>query len=116
MDATAADLRFRAYCDPNSDPTLTDGQVAELLSLAVTTDADDIAPTEDDWVPTYSVRGVWSAIAEGWMMKAGIAAGRFSFTTDGQTFHRQQVVAHCHRMAEIYKRKLGQSVTTETAE
>lgn len=54
------------------------------------------------WTPTWDLN---TAAAEGWELKAGKAAARFDFGTDGQTFQRSQVIAHCHRMAATYRRR-----------
>jgi len=59
-----------------------------------------------EWKPTWDLN---AAAAKGWELKAGKAAGRFDFGTDGQTFQRSQVVAHCNRMAGIYRRKVTAS-------
>jgi hypothetical protein len=43
-------------------------------------------------------------------MKIGAAAGRFDFTTDGQSFRRSQIIDHLESIAAMAKRKLGTSV------
>lgn len=94
MDATAA-LRFiELRLQPSVDPTLTDGEMQDLVRLAKTDDVDGNAPDADDWTPTYSVRGCWYGVAEGYLVKYGKAVGRFSFTSDGQTFTRNQTLDH----------------------
>lgn len=55
------------------------------------------------WAPTWDLN---AAAAEGWRIKAGRAAGRFNFTTDGQTFARSQVIAHCRAQERSYRRKI----------
>lgn len=112
MDHDAAVIRFEAFCPPDQDPVLSPAQVEAAISEAVTADDADLAPTDEEWTPTYSRLGVWRAITRGWEMKAGNAAGRFDFTTDGQQFRRSQVADHCDAMATKYRNKLGQSVTS----
>src|SRR5688500_13247756 len=51
------------------------------------------------WAPTWDLN---DAVARGWELKAGKAAEDFEFTTDGQTFRRQQLIDHCERMAAIH--------------
>ena len=112
MDQQAAFARFQAYCPPDEDPTLDHEQVVALIEEAVTVDADGNPPSSADWTETYSVLGVWRAIAEGWQAKAAAAVGRFDFATDGQSFQRSQVVDHCEAMADRYMAKANVSVST----
>ena len=110
MDLDAALHKFEAHCPPQADPVLTDAQVAAAIAEAACVDADDLAPSDDGWTPTYSVIGVWRSIVRGWEMKLSNAAGRFDFTTDGQTFRRSQTVAHCREQADMHRRKLSASI------
>lgn len=64
------------------------------------------------WAPTYSLD---AAAAMGWRIKAGRAAARYGFMTDGQQFSRQQVVAQCLVMARAYERRTASSVVIEGA-
>jgi hypothetical protein len=59
------------------------------------------------WAPTWDLA---AGAVEGWEQKAALASGRFEFTTDGQTFRGQQVVAHCQAQADRYRRKMGAAV------
>lgn len=104
MDATQAQTFIELRLQPGIDPELSNDEVLALVDLAVTTDVDGIDPTEDGWTPTYSIRGCWYAVAEGYLIKYGKAVGRFSFTTDGQTFTRNQTLDHLEHQR---KRALG---------
>jgi hypothetical protein len=55
------------------------------------------------WSPTWDLH---AAAAEGWELKASKAAGRFDFTTDGQTFRRGQIISHCQQMARTHRRRV----------
>lgn len=59
-----------------------------------------------EWAPTWDLD---AAAAMGWELKAGKAAGRFDFTTDGQTFRRGQIIDHCQKMAATYRRRVSGS-------
>lgn len=61
------------------------------------------------WVPTWDLA---AAAVEGWELKAGKAAGRYMFQTDGQTFSRQQVISNCHAQADRLRRR-KRSVSVE---
>lgn len=100
MDAPEALAYIAARVAPDDDPALSATEVAGLLELAAVRDSDRHAPSDDDWAPTYSPRGCYAAIAEGWAIKRGKTVGRFDFTTDGQMFRRSQVrdhIDHEHR-------------------
>lgn len=45
---------------------------------------------------------LYGAAAEGWLLKAGKAAGRFDFSADGQTYDRSQVHAAAMKMRAEY--------------
>lgn len=109
MNYYSALARFEAHCPPNGHPALTEDQVTEALTEAVTADDAGVEPTEDGWVPTYSVIGVWRAVVRGWEMKLGATAGAFDFVTDGQSFRRGQISDHCEAMVKNYRRRLAQS-------
>lgn len=74
---------------PRGQSTVTDGTVTWL-------DAGS------EWAPTWDLN---YAAELAWEQKAAKAAGRFDFTTDGQTFRRAQVLANCERMAARFRRK-----------
>lgn len=59
------------------------------------------------WTPTYDLA---AAAVEGWEQKAGLAASRYQFATDGQAFMRQQVIAHCQAQADRYRRKTAAAI------
>lgn len=94
MNTAKARAFIELRLQPDSDPVLTAQEVDQLLPLAITDDADGNCPTDVAWDPTYSVRGCWYAIAEGFIVKYAKAAERFSFTTDGQTFTVNQLLDH----------------------
>lgn len=72
--------------------TVTDG--------SVTWEIDTASPAA--WSPTFDIA---AAAAEGWRMKAGLVSDRFRFADDGDTYDRDQIFAHCVRMAELYEKK-----------
>lgn len=61
-------------------------------------------------------RGAWDlnrGAAEGWRWKAAAAANRFEFSTGGQSFKRDQVVAHCQQMAKQFAAKIVTSAVSQ---
>lgn len=73
--------------------TVTDG--------SVTWEIDTAMPAA--WAPTFDLA---AAAAEGWRMKAALVSDRFRFADDGDSYDRDQVFAHCVRMAELYEQKV----------
>jgi len=53
----------------------------------------------DPWQGAYNLN---RAAAELWRWKAAQAAGDFTFGADGGTYQREQVIAHCLQMADLY--------------
>lgn len=87
----------------DDEPPLSTDEIDDLLALARRADSLGAAPSDDGWSPTYDLN---YAAAEGWRWKAGKVAGRYSAQVDGATFQRQQLFAHCLRMAEQYALRL----------
>lgn len=59
------------------------------------------------WTNTYDLN---AAASKAWRLKAGKAASRFDFTTDGQSFHRKQVREACLAMVKEYAKSVVASV------
>lgn len=113
MNRDAAFTRLERYAQIESDPVLDEDDLEAFLDEhAVAVDVDGNEPSSDDWTPTYSVIGVYRAAAAAWELKAAKATSRFDFTTDGQQFRRSQVVDHCHRQADMYRRKASGTTLT----
>ena len=74
---------------------VTDGLAVEWLDVGTL------------WTPTYDIH---AAAVAGCLLKASKAAGRFDFTTDGQTFNRSQIIAHWRGMAADYRRRGARAV------
>lgn len=111
MNATEAMTWLWLRLLPDQEPYLDAAAVAELLRMARTVDASGLAPSDEDWTPTYSIQGLYRAAAEGWDIKAAKASGNYDFTADGQTFRRSQVIDHCRAQAAIWRRKTNRSTT-----
>ncbi len=91
---TAEGISGRA--EPAWDEVTTDGEV--------TWERDG----ESAWTPTYDVN---HAAAEAWTRKAGKAAAMVSFQADNARFDRDQVIANCLTMAELYRSRIVATVT-----
>lgn len=94
MDAATARARIEDETQWQAAPALTAPEVDRLLTRAAVVQMDD---TID--YPASSVR---AAIAAGWRMKAGKAAGQFDVKAGDVAADRSQIVAMCLRMAARY--------------
>lgn len=93
----------------DEDPTLSGGQLADVLRYARRPDSSDRDYGDSDWEPTWDLD---AAAAEGWRRKASLAATRFSFAEDGQRFDRAQIYAHCIAQAGEYARRSMGAIPT----
>lgn len=104
MNDASALYRLKQMVAADDRPTLSQGEVRDLLEMAKLADSEDRAPTDPEWVPSYNLN---LAAAEGWRQKAGKVAAKFRVQGGGQTLARDQVHRHCLRMAEQYEKKLA---------
>lgn len=93
------------------DPTLSEDELADLLVMAKVADGEGLAPSDDDWEPTFNLIG---AAAEGWRWKAGKSVPRFGVSLDGETLNRHHVYAHCLKQADSYARRNVGSIGVKT--
>lgn len=107
MTEAEARAQIEMLVEASVDPFLDPAEIDHLIARARRADADSNPPTSVDWAPTWDIN---AAAAEGWRMKAAKAAGRFDFTTDGQTFQRSQLVAHCTQQNRIFLRRMAMRV------
>ena len=87
-------------------PTLSDGEIDELLVPASVADANGLRPDDIDWLPTYDLN---AAAADGWLIKAGRAAATTETEPDSVNV-TSRVFANCLRMSRIYSGKRSGSV------
>lgn len=107
MDETTAWDRLSSMVAKVSDPVLDDLEVSDLLSFARRPDSDGLLPDDANWTGTYDLN---AAAAEGWRWKAAKAAGQFAFSSDGQTFNRNQIYEACLAMADRYSKRVVGSI------
>lgn len=101
MDATAARQYIADRCRADDDPSLTAGELDELLELAKIKDPAGRPPSDPAWVPTWDLE---PAIGQGWLRKADKAAGMYDQVSlgDGLSFARQSLYKNCVAQAEAY--------------
>lgn len=106
MNATDALARLKRMVQDDVEPTLSDDDLNDLLSLAAVVDADDRRPDNDAWEPTYSVIFLNASAAEGWMVKAGKLSAGETFSSDGASFNPEVRIRSCLDLAERYRKRV----------
>lgn len=96
-DDALAELRLN--CAPDESPRLSDADLGALIDRVAVMDAQGRGPRDDDWEPVYDVN---QASARAWRVKAGRVAGNFTFSADGSSFNKADVMAHCLDMEQRY--------------
>jgi hypothetical protein len=89
------------------EPTLTDGEIDELLIPCCLVDKDGLTPSDPEWTPTYDLN---LAAANGWLIKAGRAAALVEVEPPGSGLFTSKVFDNCRAMARIYRAKCRLSV------
>ena len=90
----------------DSDPTLSEDDLNNLLGGAALEDAAGLAPLNEEWTPTYDLN---AAAVAGWLTKAGRAAATVDEPTAGIV--TSKVFDNCRLMARIYASKRNRSVS-----
>lgn len=93
------------------EPTLSDAQLDDLLTLSSIPDINGVAATDTGWVETYDLN---YAAAEGWRWKAAKAAASYAFTLDGDSPERSFLMIRCEHMADRYSKLIVTSVPVDT--
>lgn len=104
LEATAI-LRIRTITAYQTDPTLTDAEITLLVDTYKVNDFSGLVPTDPDWEGTWDFNG---AAHEGWLWKAAKVSEGYDFSSDVNSFSRDQLYQHCVDMAERWhKNKAG---------
>jgi hypothetical protein len=111
MDEITARELLEDMVSPSSIPILTDNEVDRLLNYAKRADVNGYLPSETEWEPTWNLA---AAAARGWIIKAGKVAGLFPFSTDGQSYQRDQMHRMCIETANEWRRGAIHSIRAQT--
>lgn len=84
----------------DTEPSLSEDELDELLSAAALEDAAGLAPLNEEWTPTYDLN---AAAVAGWLIKAGRAAATVDEPTTGTV--TSKIFDNCRAMARIYAGK-----------
>jgi hypothetical protein len=84
----------------DTDPALTEDELDGALAGAALQDSNGLAPTHEEWTPTYDLN---AAAAASWLIKAARAAAIVDEPTEGAV--TSKVFDNCRAMARIYAAK-----------
>ena len=89
----------------DAEPTLSEGDLNELLTAAALEDAAGLAPSSEEWTPIFDLNAAASAA---WLTKAGRASTLVEVDPPGSGIVSSKVFDNCRAMARIYaaKRKI----------
>lgn len=87
--------RLKIRCAWQSEPTLSQDEITEILAMHQTADENGVSPGDPDYIPTWNLR---AATREGWTWKMGKAAELQSTDLDGDRMSANQIFEHCERM------------------
>ena len=91
----------------DSDPTLSEAEIDGLLAGASLTDRGGLAPSSEEWTPTYDLN---AAALAGWLTKAARASTLTEVDPPGSGVVTSKVFDNCRAMARIYAAKRNWTV------
>ena len=101
MNKATAFTLIKAYAATDNEPTLDDGEIEIILSQCKRPDGAGLGVTESGYVDNYDAN---TGIRMAWEMKAGKAAGKYTFLAGGNQFIRSDMIRHCTEMADRWRR------------
>lgn len=109
MDRTAALVRLRIDVAADSRPVLSQAVLDTILDDARVIDPNGRRPTDPAYVPTWNLA---YAARRGWEAKAALVAGDFTFSADGASYSKGDVLANIERMISLWRAKDTGVITT----
>lgn len=108
-DEATARARLEREVAWETTPKLTVAEVDDLVVLAKRTDYFGLTPSSAGWTPTWDIR---AAALEGWRWKMAKATAMHTFSADGASFNRAEILANCEKMIQAHQAKKGLRVLT----
>lgn len=92
----------------DAEPTLSEDDLEAALASAALADVDGLAPSDEDWKPTYDLN---AAAAAAWLVKAARASPQTEVDPPGSGITTSKVFDNCRSMARIYAAKRNLTVS-----
>lgn len=112
LSQSQATTMLKAMTAATVDPTLSDDEIGVLLLRAAVMDTAGLAPSDDDWTPTYSPVFLNASAAEGWRWKAGRITDRKTGNKGDDSFAPEQQRQHMIDLAADYQKRVQGSERT----
>ncbi len=112
MDSAELEHWIRAFAAADNEPALTDADIQLCIRGARRQDVDGNLVTSESWSETYDKE--W-AISRAWELKAGKAAGLYTFMQGGNQLMRSDMIRHCREQSDRWRRGCYASVAIEDA-
>jgi len=104
MDRAATLARLKLDAAASSRPALSDDELGLILDRNRRPDPEGRVFGDDGYVPTWDPN---AAAADAWNVKAGRVAGDFSFSADGASFSKGDVMANILEMRDRFAELAG---------
>lgn len=91
----------------NAVPELTESELEELLTQFSLVDAAGLAPSHEEWTPTYDLN---AAASNAWLVKAARAANTTETEPDSINV-TSKIFENCCRMAALYRSKRNHALS-----
>jgi hypothetical protein len=101
--------RVKTLAAAESRPVLSDAEVTASIQANPMPDIYGLTIVDDGWTPTWHIPAI---VSELWGIKAGKVAGDFTFSADGSSFNKGDVLAQCLTMEAKYAAMVGGSAPT----
>src|SRR5215207_3098249 len=107
MERSEVEMYIRTFAAADNWPELNQGEIEFLIDISRRADAVGYVHTEVDWTPSYDTN---VAVSRAWEMKAGKAAGHYTFMQGGNQFLRSDAIRQCQQMADRWRRGVYASI------
>lgn len=107
MDRATVEQYIRTFGAADNEPVLDRGEIELLIDISRRADPLGYVHTDDGWTPSYDTN---VAVSRAWEMKAGKAAGAYTFMQGGNQFIRSDMIRHCQQMADRWRRGIYASI------
>lgn len=107
VDKTAALAELADMVAATQRPVLDTAALTRLLDRYAIPDRYGRWVDDPDWEGNWNMP---AAAAEGWRRKGAQVAGDFTFSADGASYSKGDLLAHCEAMARQYQAQSGLTI------
>lgn len=102
-DIADAVTAIKLYVEVDGTPALTDDELETVLVASRVRDGNGVIVTDAAYELTIEFA---LAISKAWAVKAVRSASFYAFSTDGQSFSKDQVYDHCREQQAFWRAKV----------